>query len=65
MKNLNLRIVSWLAMATASIPAFAAVDVTAVVAEINAAVAPIGLVGAAVLVVFVTAAVYKWVRKAL
>lgn len=43
----------------------AAVDVNAVVTEINSAVGPIGLIGGAVLVVLVTAAVYKWVRRAL
>ena len=51
--------------AAASMPASAAIDVTAVVSEITSAVAPVGLIGGAVLLVFVTAAVYKWVRKAL
>lgn len=43
----------------------AAVDVTAVVTEISGAAAPIAAIGGAVLVVLVTAAVYKWVRRAL
>lgn len=43
----------------------AAVDVSAVVTEIGGAAAPIGLIGGAVLIILVTAAVYKWVRRAL
>lgn len=43
----------------------AAVDVTAVVTEISGAAAPIAAIGGAVLIVLVTAAVYKWVRRAL
>lgn len=45
--------------------AMAAVDVTAVVTEIEGAVVPIGLIGAAVLVVMVGIKVYKWVRRAM
>lgn len=40
-------------------------DVTAVTAAINGAVAPIAAIGAAVLIVLVSASVYKWIRKAL
>lgn len=43
----------------------AAVDVTPVVTEINGAAAPIGLIGAAVLIVMVGIKVYKWVRRAM
>lgn len=43
----------------------AAVDVTAVVTEITAAATPIGLIGAASLLVAVGIKVYKWVRRAL
>lgn len=43
----------------------AAVDVTAVVAEISGAAAPIALIGSAVLVVMVGIKVYKWVRRAM
>lgn len=45
--------------------AHAAVDVTAVTTEISGAAAPIAAIGGAVLVILVTAAVYKWVRRAL
>lgn len=44
---------------------FAAVDVTAVVAEISGAAAPIALIGSAVLIVLVGIKVYKWVRRAM
>lgn len=49
----------------ASNAANAAVDVSAVVTEIQDAVTPIASIGGAVLVVMVTAAVYRWVRRAL
>ena len=45
--------------------AHAAIDVTAVVAEINDTIAPLGLIGAAVLVVVVSIAAFKWVRRAI
>lgn len=45
--------------------AHAAIDVTAVVTEIGAAVTPIGLIGAAVLLVVVAIAAFKWVRRAI
>ena len=48
-----------------SAPAQAAIDVTAVVTEINDTIAPIGLIGAAVLVVVVSIAAFKWVRRAI
>lgn len=44
---------------------FAAVDVTAVVTEIQGAAAPIAAIGAAVLIVMVGIKVYKWVRRAM
>lgn len=40
-------------------------DVTSVTTAINGAVAPISAIGAAVLIVLVTASVYKWIRRAL
>lgn len=43
----------------------AAVDVAAVVTEIGTAVAPIGAIGAAVLLVIVATKIYKWVRRAM
>lgn len=42
-----------------------AIDVTPVVTEINGTVAPIGLIGAAVLLVVVAVAAFKWVRRAI
>lgn len=43
----------------------AAIDVTAVVTEIAAQAAPIGLIGSAVLLIFVAVKAFKWVRSAL
>lgn len=55
--------------AVASTPAFASggtgVDVGGVVSAINAALGPIGQIGAAVLLVLVGIKVYKWVRRAM
>lgn len=45
--------------------AHAAIDVTAVVAEIGDTVDPIGLIGSAVLIVVVSIAAFKWVRRAI
>ncbi len=54
-------------VALAALPGLsqAAIDVTDVVTEIKATVTPINLLGAAVLIVLVTAAAYKWVRRGL
>lgn len=49
----------------ASQVASAAIDVTEVVAEIDGTVAPIALIGGAVLLVVVTIKAYKWVRRAM
>lgn len=43
----------------------AAVDVTAVVADIGAQAGPIGQIGAAVLLIFVAVKAFQWVRRAL
>lgn len=43
----------------------AAVDVAAVVTDIGAQLTPIGLIGAAVLLVYVGVKAFKWVRGAL
>ena len=55
--------------ALVSAPAFASggggVDVGPVVTAINAALGPIGQIGAAVLTVLVGVKVYKWVRRAI
>ncbi len=48
-----------------AVPAFAAVDVSAVVTEISGAAAPIAAIGGAVLLVIVGIKVYKWVRHAM
>ncbi|WP_406625082.1 major capsid protein [Acidovorax sp. SDU_ACID1] len=53
------------ALALATNAAHAAIDVTAVVSEIGDTVAPIGLIGAAVLLVVVAIAAFKWVRRAI
>lgn len=45
--------------------AASAIDVAAVVTEIDATVAPIGLIGSAVLLVIVAIKAYKWVRRAM
>ena len=45
--------------------AHAAIDVTGVVGEINDTIPPIGLIGAAVLLVVVAVAAFKWVRRAI
>jgi hypothetical protein len=45
--------------------AHAAIDVTGVVAEIADTIGPIGLIGAAVLLVVVAIASFKWVRRAI
>lgn len=42
-----------------------AVDVAAVVSDIAAQAAPIGLIGAAVLLIYVGVKAFQWVRKAL
>lgn len=58
-----------IALATAgasSVPAHAAaVDVGAVVTDIAAQATPIGLIGAAVLLIYVGVKAFQWVRKAL
>ena len=43
----------------------AAVDVGAVVTDIGAQAVPIGLIGGAVLLIFVGVKAFQWVRKAL
>lgn len=69
MKNFNLRTsraLSLLALAGVSTLSQAApVDVAAVVTDIGAQAAPIGLIGAAVLLIFVAVKAFKWVRGAL
>ena len=65
-KSLALRGVAALGAAAAvSAANAAAVDVAAVVTDIGAQAAPIGLIGAAVLLIFVGVKAFKWVRGAL
>jgi len=66
------KVVAATAVASAALfsaPAFAGggggVDVGDVVTSINGALAPIGLIGVAVLSVMVGIKVYKWVRRAM
>ncbi|MGE3348520.1 MAG: major capsid protein [Ramlibacter sp.] len=50
----------------ASVPAMAAaVDVDDIVTDIGAQLVPIGLIGGAVLLIFVAVKAFRWVRKAL
>ena len=54
------------AAAATAVPAMAAaIDVTDVVTDIAAQAAPIGLIGGAVLVIYVSVKAFKWVRAAL
>lgn len=50
--------------ALAPAPSYA-IDVTAVVSAIDAVVAPVGLIGAAILLVYVAIKAYKLVRRAM
>ena len=43
----------------------AAIDVAAVVTDIGAQAAPIGLIGSAVLLIYLAVKAFKWVRAAL
>lgn len=63
--NKVLALATVAALAAAPLYANAAVDVSAVVTEIQGAAAPIGLIGAAVLTIAVAIKVYKWVRRAM
>lgn len=64
-KSLPVALVA-VAAAAGSVPAMAAaIDVTAVVTDIAAQAAPIGLIGGAVLVIYVSVKAFKWVRAAL
>lgn len=70
MNRINLQTRRLAAIAAASALALAgnahaAIDVTPVVTAINDTVGPIGLIGAAVLLVVVAVASFKWVRRAI
>ena len=53
------------AIASASAANAAAIDVASVVTDIGAQAAPVGLIGAAVLLLVVGVKAFKWVRGAL
>lgn len=69
MKILNRPVFSAAAAATLAIASAqasaAAVDVTAVVTDIGAQLVPIGLIGSAVLLVFLAIKAFKWVRASM
>jgi len=54
-----------LAVSAISSASAAAVDVSGVVADIEAQAGPIGLIGAGVLVLYVGVKAFKWIRGAL
>lgn len=60
----NVAVASALALVATASQA-AAIDVAGVVTEIAAQAAPIGLIGSAVLLIFVAVKAFKWVRAAL
>lgn len=65
LKNLSPRALSLaLAGALGSLPAFAAVDVTAITADITAAETAVLSIGAAVVLIFLGINLYKWIRRA-
>lgn len=61
---LRLSAIPAVMLATASAQA-AAIDVGAVVTDIGAQATPVGLIGGAVLLLFVGIKAFQWVRKAL
>jgi Inovirus Coat protein B len=65
MKKVNLKLASLLTLALAATASQAAIDVAPVTAEISATLAPIGLIGAGVLLVIVAIKAFKWVRGAM
>jgi len=66
MKNLNLlALIAGLLAGSVGVAQAAAVDVTAVVADIAAQASPIALIGAAVLILMVGIKAFKWVRRAM
>ena len=57
-------VVALASSAALTLPASAAIDVAAVVTEIGDTLAPVGLIGSAVLLVIVAIKAFKWVRAA-
>ena len=64
-KNITRGLVAVSALAVAGASHAAAIDVTAVVTDIGAQVAPITLIGGGVLLIMVAVKAFKWVRSAL
>lgn len=62
---LRLATIPAFVLATMSQASAAAIDVADVVTDIQAQAAPVALIGAAVLILFVGIKAFKWVRKAL
>lgn len=58
-------LVTLMAVTMANLAQAAAIDVADVVTDIEAQAAPIALIGAAVLILFVGIKAFKWVRRAL
>jgi hypothetical protein len=65
MKTFNKTLPVLALVAAAGAANAAAVDVAATVTDIGAQLVPIGLIGAAVLGIFVAVKGFKWVRRAL
>ena len=64
-KNINRSLVALSALAGAAAANAAAVDVTAITADIALQAAPIAAIGGAVLLIYVGVKAFQWVRKAL
>ena len=65
LKNLSLRRVGVvLGSAIATVPAFAAVDTTAITTDIASAETAVLAIGGAVVLIFLGIALYKWIRRA-
>lgn len=54
-----------LALSSFGVAQAAAIDVTAVVTDIGAQAAPVGLIGGAVLLIYLAVKAFHWVRRAL
>ena len=64
LKNLSFRNLGVvLGSVIATVPAFAAVDTTAILADIDAAETAVLAIGAAVVLIFLGINLYKWVRR--
>lgn len=64
LKNFSPRRLAAALAPFATVPAFAAVDVSAITADIAAAETAVLGIGAAVVLIFLGIALYKWIRRA-